>query len=142
VPAEASFRPNLRWPSIRYARPQRRYKAHRRSGSLANSLCRPGHEKQRAATAVLQRSVDHRPVPVKQLAMNLPSGALQEITWRESTARPPGASRLRKSCTLRRGMVIDRMAAPWSEPEPAKYWLATLPAATQLKALVKMAKHR
>jgi hypothetical protein len=39
-------------------------------------------------------------------------------------------------------MVIDRMAAPWSEPEPAKYWLATLPAATQLKALVKMAKHR
>jgi SRSO17 transposase len=31
---------------------------------------------------------------------------------------------------------------PRSEPEPTKYWLATLAPATQMKALVKMAKHR
>src|SRR5436309_10690691 len=35
----------------------------------------------------LQRSADHQPVPVKQLAMDLPSGAFKEITWREGTAR-------------------------------------------------------
>src|SRR5256884_7275840 len=32
---------------------------------------------------LLQRSTDHQPVSVKQLAMNLPSTAFREITWRE-----------------------------------------------------------
>ena len=34
---------------------------------------------------LLQRTADHQPVSVKQLAMSLPSGAFREITWREGT---------------------------------------------------------
>ena len=37
-------------------------------------------------------------------------------------------------------MAADRMAR--EEAEPTKYWLSTLPAATKLKDLVRMAKHR
>jgi len=29
----------------------------------------------------LQRSANHQPVSVKQLATNLPSGAFREVTW-------------------------------------------------------------
>src|SRR6195256_622250 len=36
---------------------------------------------------LLQRSTDHQPVSVKQLAISLPSTAFQEITWREGTDR-------------------------------------------------------
>jgi SRSO17 transposase len=36
---------------------------------------------------LLQRTTDHQPVSVKQLAMNLPSTAFQEVTWREGTDR-------------------------------------------------------
>jgi SRSO17 transposase len=36
---------------------------------------------------LLQRTDGHRPVSVKQLAMNLPSTAFKEITWREGTDR-------------------------------------------------------
>ena len=71
---------------------------------------------------LLQRSADHQPVSVKQLAMSLPSNTFKEITWREGAepevaiplcrrSSPPGASRLRESYTSRRGMVTDRMAA-------------------------------
>jgi hypothetical protein len=36
---------------------------------------------------LLQRTTDHHPISVKQLAMNLPSTAFREITWREGTDR-------------------------------------------------------
>jgi SRSO17 transposase len=36
---------------------------------------------------LLQRSTDHQPVSVKQLAMSLPSTAFQAITWRQGTDR-------------------------------------------------------
>src|SRR5208283_1453137 len=36
---------------------------------------------------LLQRSIGHQPVSVKQLAMRLPSTAFKEITWREGTVR-------------------------------------------------------
>ena len=36
-------------------------------------------------------------------------------------------------------MLIER---PRGEKEPTKYWMSTLPPASKLKALVKMAKHR
>ena len=38
-------------------------------------------------------------------------------------------------------MAADRMASA-NKREPTKYWLSTLPAATKLKDLVRMAKHR
>jgi SRSO17 transposase len=34
------------------------------------------------------------------------------------------------------------MEWPKGEPEPAKYWLSTLPLKTSWKSLVKFAKHR
>jgi SRSO17 transposase len=99
----------------------------------------------------LQRSADHQPVSVKQLAMNLPSGAFKEITWREGTARKLRSrfAAVRVRPAHRDYERAEPYAEEWlliewprSEPEPTKYWLATLPPATQLKALVKMAKHR
>jgi SRSO17 transposase len=100
---------------------------------------------------LLQRSADHQPVSVKQLAIRLPSSAFREVTWREGTER-----KLRSRFAAIRIRPAHRdyeKAAPhaqewllieWprSEPEPAKYWISTLSANTPLKALVKMAKHR
>ena len=100
---------------------------------------------------LLQRSADHQPVSVKQLAIRLPSSAFREVTWRKGTER-----KLRSRFAAIRIRPAHRdyeKAAPhaqewllieWprSEPEPAKYWISTLSANTPLKALVKMAKHR
>jgi SRSO17 transposase len=100
---------------------------------------------------LLQRTSDHQPVSVKQLAISLPSRAFQEISWREGTER-----KLRSrfaAVRIRPAHRDDEKAEPhaeewllieWpqSEPEPTKYWLSTLPPDTKLKALVKMAKHR
>jgi SRSO17 transposase len=98
-----------------------------------------------------QRSKDHQPVAVKQLAMSLPSTAFQEITWREGTDR-----KLRSrfaAVRVRPAHRDDEKAKPhaegwllieWprGEVEPTKYWISTLPRNTKLKALTKMAKHR
>src|SRR5580658_10573497 len=100
---------------------------------------------------LLQRTTDHQPVSVKQLAMNLPATAFQEITWREGTDRKL-QSRF-AAVRVRPAHRDDEKAEPhpeewllieWprAEEEPAKYWVSTLPPTTKLKALVKMAKHR
>ena len=100
---------------------------------------------------LLQRSRDHQPVSLKQLAMSLPSTAFREITWREGTERK---LRSRFAAVQVRPAHRDYWKAephaeewlliewPRSETEPTKYWVSTLPANTRLKALVKMAKHR
>jgi SRSO17 transposase len=100
---------------------------------------------------LLQRSADHQPVSVKQLAMSLPAVAFKEITWREGTERKLrsrfGAVRIRPAHRdywkaephPEQWLLIEW---PRSEPEPTKYWLSTLPDNTRLQALVKMAKHR
>ena len=98
-----------------------------------------------------QRSTNHQPVSVKQLAMSLPSTAFREITWREGTDRK---LRSRFAAVRVRAAHRDYEKAkphqeewlliewPRAEKEPAKYWVSTLPPTTKLKALVKMAKHR
>ena len=100
---------------------------------------------------LLQRTTDHQPVSVKQLAMSLPSTAFREITWREGTDRK---LRSRFAAVRVRAAHRDYEKAephqeewlliewPRAEKEPAKYWVSTLPPTTKLKALVKMAKHR
>jgi SRSO17 transposase len=100
---------------------------------------------------LLQRSADHQPVSVKQLAMGLSSHAFKEITWREGTDRKLqsrfAAIRVRAAHRdyekaephAEEWLLIER---PRGEKEPTKYWVSTLPAHTKLKALVKMAKHR
>jgi SRSO17 transposase len=100
---------------------------------------------------LLQRTKDHQPVSVKQLATDLPSAAFHEITWREGTDRKL-QSRF-AAVRVRAAHRDDEKAEPhqeewllieWprGEAEPIKYWMSTLPVNTKIKALVKMAKHR
>jgi SRSO17 transposase len=100
---------------------------------------------------LLQRSPEHQPVSVKQLAASLPAKAYQEITWRQGTQR-----KLRSRFAAVRVRPAHRdywKAEPHAEDwlliewppgaaEPSKYWLSTMPATTTCQALVKMAKHR
>jgi SRSO17 transposase len=100
---------------------------------------------------LLQRSTDHQPVSVKQLAMSLPTTAFREITWREA-----GERKLRSRFAAVRVRTAHRdyeqaephqeewllIEWPRKEKEPTKYWVSTLPPTTKLKALIKMAKHR
>jgi SRSO17 transposase len=100
---------------------------------------------------LLQRSAEHQPVSLKQLAMNLLSTVFKEVTWREGAER-----KLRSRFAAVRVRPAHRdywkaephaeewllMEWPRGETEPTKYWISTLPVTTKLKALVKMAKHR
>jgi SRSO17 transposase len=100
---------------------------------------------------LLQRTTDHQPVSVKQLAMSLPSAAFKQITWREAGERKLrsrfGAVRVRPA--HRDYEKAEPHAEEWlliewpkGEPEPTKYWISTLPSTMKLQALIKMAKHR
>ena len=100
---------------------------------------------------LLQRTSDHQPVSVKQLAMSLPSGAFKEVTWRQGTELKlrSRVAAVRVRAAHRDYEKAEPHAEEWlliewprGEAEPTKYWMATLPANTPLKALVKMAKHR
>ena len=100
---------------------------------------------------LLQRTPDHQPISVKQLAATLPSSAFKNITWREGTE---GKLQSRFAAVRVRPAHRDYWKAEpypeewllmeWlrGEAEPTKYWLSTLPSTTKIHALVKMAKHR
>ncbi|MBI3280671.1 MAG: IS701 family transposase [Acidobacteria bacterium] len=111
---------------------------------------KPGGEMGRPPR-LLQRSADHQPVSVKQLARNLPSTAFQQITWREGTERKLRSrfAAVRVRPAHRDSWKAEPHAEEWlliewprGETEPTQYWMSTLPLRTHLKALVKMAKHR
>ena len=100
---------------------------------------------------LLQRSADHKPIAVKQLAMSLSSAAFREVSWREGTERKLrsrfAAVRIRPA--HRDYWKAEPHAEEWllvewprGEAEPTKYWLSTLAGNVTLKALVRMAKHR
>jgi SRSO17 transposase len=100
---------------------------------------------------LLQRNTDHQPVSVKQLAMNLLSTAFREITWREGTDRKLQSrfAAVRVRPAHRDYWKAEPHAEEWlliewprGETEPSKFWISTLPPDTNLKALIKMAKHR
>jgi SRSO17 transposase len=100
---------------------------------------------------LLQRSTDHQPISVKQLAMGLPTTAFQDVTWREGAdrklrsrfaavrARPAHRDNERAEPRAEEWLLIEW---PRGEKEPTKYWISTLSPATKLKVLVKTAKHR
>lgn len=99
----------------------------------------------------LQRTPDHQPVPVKQLAMSLPSTAFRKVTWREGTDRKLQSrfAAVRVRPAHRDYWKTEPYAEEWlliewprGEAEPTKYWISTLPADTSQRALVKIAKHR
>ena len=100
---------------------------------------------------LLQRSAEHQPIAVKQLAMSLPSAVFRKISWREGTERTLrsrfAAVRIRPA--HRDYWKAEPHAEEWlliewppGEAEPTKYWLSTMAGNTTLKALVRMAKHR
>jgi SRSO17 transposase len=100
---------------------------------------------------LLQRTPNHQPVSVKQLAINLPGSAFREITWREGTTRKLRSrfAAVRVRPAHRDYEKAEPHAEQWlliewprSESEPTKYWISTLPPITPLKALVKIAKQR
>jgi SRSO17 transposase len=99
----------------------------------------------------LRRDDDHKPVPVKDLALSLPVSQWRSVTWREGTNTPlrsrfasvrvPVAHRDNERAELR---AEEWLLIEWpdSEAEPTKYWLSTLPADTPLQDLVAAAKGR
>ena len=100
---------------------------------------------------LLQRTPDHQPVSVKQLAMRLPSTAFSEVIWRQGTDRKLQSrfAAIRVRAAHRDYWKAEPHAEEWlliewprGDAEPSKYWISTLPLNTSLKALVKMAKHR
>jgi SRSO17 transposase len=100
---------------------------------------------------LLQRTKDHHPVSVKQLAMNLPSTAFKQITWREGTDRKLRSrfAAVRVRPAHRDYQKAEPRAEEWlliewprEESAPIKYWMSTMALNTPIKALVKMAKQR
>ena len=117
-------------------------------GPLPTPPRRPGRG---APPKRLQRSADHHPISVKELALGLPSSAWKEIGWRPGSegilrsrftavrVRPAHRDYKRTEPYPEEWLLIEW---PKKESEPTKYWLSTLPASTSLKSLVKIAKHR
>lgn len=100
---------------------------------------------------LLQRTMGHQPVSVKQLAVKLPSTAFRAVTWREGTDRKLQSrfAAVRVRPAHRDYWKAEPHAEEWlliewprEEAEPSKYWISTLPLNTGLRALVKIAKHR
>jgi SRSO17 transposase len=100
---------------------------------------------------LLQRTEDHQPVSVRQLALSLPSGAFRKVTWREVgerklqsrfaavRVRPAHRDYWRAEPHAEEWLLIEW---PKGEAEPVKYWISTLPSGTTRKALVRTAKQR
>ena len=100
---------------------------------------------------LLQRTDDHHPVPVRQLALSLPAGAFRKVTWREVGERKLQSrfAALRIRPAHRDYWRAEPHAEEWlliewpkGEAEPIKYWISTLPGDMTLKALVRIAKQR
>jgi len=99
----------------------------------------------------VRRSPEHQPVSVKTLAMALPRARYRSVAWREGSAgtlrsrfaalrvRPAHRDSWRAAPRPEEWLLIEW---PTGEPEPTKYFFATLPASSALKALVASAKLR
>src|SRR5580700_1060879 len=99
----------------------------------------------------LQRTADHQPISVKQLALDLPPAAWKDVAWRQGSQEKLrsrfAAVRVRpahRDYKLTEPHAEEWLLIEWPKQasEPTKYWLSTLPEKTSLKSLVKMAKHR
>jgi SRSO17 transposase len=99
----------------------------------------------------LRRDAEHQPLSVRALAMQLPPRRWRTITWREGSHEPLSSrfAALRVRCAHRDHLRVEPHPEQWlliewprGEAEPTKYFLSTLPAATALKELVRVAKLR
>jgi SRSO17 transposase len=99
----------------------------------------------------LRRDPAHQPVSVRALARQLDRANWQLVRWREGTkgvmqsrftltsVRPAHRDHLRVEPRPAELLLIEW---PLGEREPARYWLSTLPAGTDMAALVRLAKVR
>jgi SRSO17 transposase len=100
---------------------------------------------------LLRRDEKHQPVSVKKAALGLAAKDWRTIAWRQGTkqklrsrfaalrVRPAHRDYWRSELRAEQWLLIEW---PTNGREPTQYWLATLPADTKLKELVKLAKHR
>lgn len=100
---------------------------------------------------LLRRSPTHRPVSVRELVLEMGEKALRRVSWREGTNK-----KLQSRFVALRVRPAHRdywraephpelwLLAEWPPraAEPTKYWLSKLPPDTELKELVRLAKHR
>jgi SRSO17 transposase len=102
-------------------------------------------------TSLVRRDATHKPVSAKELAIGLPKRAWHRVTWREGSNAPlasrfaavrvhPGHRDYWRSMPRPEEWLLIEW--PAGEPEPIKYWLATLPETTPRRALVNLAKLR
>lgn len=99
----------------------------------------------------LRRGPAHQPVAVRALARQLDRANWQLVRWREGTkgvmqsrfaltnVRPAHRDQLRVEPRPAELLLIEW---PLGEREPARYWLSTLPAGTDMAELVRLAKVR
>jgi SRSO17 transposase len=99
----------------------------------------------------IRRDREHRPVPVKALALGLPETAWETITWREGSADwlTSRFARLRVRAAHRDERLTEPRPEEWlliewpdGEKEPTKYWFANLPETISFAELVDLAKLR
>src|SRR6266545_853073 len=100
---------------------------------------------------LLRRDAEHKPLRAKALAMQLPHRRFRTVTWREGTNQALSSrfAALRVRCGHHDYWRAEQHPEQWlliewprGEAEPSKYFLSTLPAATPLKELVRVAKLR
>ena len=100
---------------------------------------------------LMSRNKDHRPLSVRELALSVPRTDWKTVTWRAGARRPLQSrfARLRVRPAHRDHERAEPYPEEWllmewpqGESEPTKYWLSTLPTATSMRELVRMAKHR
>ena len=94
-----------------------------------------------------RRSARHKPVSVRQLALNLPERAWRTIGWRDGTRDRLTSrfARLRVRAAHRDELHSEEWLLiewPEGEKEPTKYWFSTLPHDIAFKPLVDLAKLR
>jgi SRSO17 transposase len=100
---------------------------------------------------LIRRDDKHRPISVKQLALDLPKRAWRTIQWREGTAEWLSSrfARVRVRAAHRDYNLTDSRPEEWlliewpkDEDAPTKYWLATLPQDITFRSLVDITKLR
>jgi SRSO17 transposase len=100
---------------------------------------------------LIRRDDKHRPISVKNLALDLPKRAWRTIQWREGTAEWLSSrfARVRVRAAHRDDNLTEGRPEEWlliewpkGEDAPTKYWLATLPQDVAFRALVDMTKLR
>jgi SRSO17 transposase len=99
----------------------------------------------------LRRDAEHQPLSAQALAMQLPRHRFHTVTWREGTNQALSSrfAAVRLRCAHRDQLRVEPHPEQWlliewptGETVPTKYFLSTLPAATALKELVRVAKLR